>query len=216
MNDSDGFEMGVEGSGILKTASSPYKMTIGGFGSFLIANTSGNTASFLGHFDDRAFPKELEVHNNGSIFSPVVRALSDTKFTAELANIVDLWMVLPYHTLDIVSIVFVCVYKLVLVFATGSQYLYLVRELVHWNNAGQLGEAKNALTMVLFLIEYMGHIVNVCLDVFYITIDVFNGMQSRDIHGSRLRFMGEVALLPELLQHAYDLEQDARLCVAVF
>uniref|UniRef100_A0A0V0GZP0 Putative ovule protein n=1 Tax=Solanum chacoense TaxID=4108 RepID=A0A0V0GZP0_SOLCH len=35
--------------------------------------------------------------------------------------------------------------------------------------------------MVLFLIEYMGHIVNVCLDVFYTTKDVFNSMQSRDI-----------------------------------
>lgn len=49
----------------------------------------------------------------------MVRALSElamvTKFTTELANIVGLWMVLPYHTLDIVSIVFIYVYKLILV-----------------------------------------------------------------------------------------------------
>lgn len=35
------------------------QMTIDVFGSFLITNTSGNTASFLVHFDDRAFLKEL-------------------------------------------------------------------------------------------------------------------------------------------------------------
>lgn len=65
----------------------------------------------------------------------MVRALSElalvTKFTTESANIVGLWMVLPYRTLDIASIVFIYVYKLILVFATGSQYLYLVRELVY-------------------------------------------------------------------------------------
>ncbi|KAK4360092.1 hypothetical protein RND71_022321 [Anisodus tanguticus] len=140
------------------------QMTVGGFGYFLITNT--NTTSFLVHFDNREFAlsNELEVRDNGSIFNLVVRALSElamvTKFTIELANIASLWMVLPYHTLDIVSLVFGYVYKLFLVFATGTQYLYLVREQVHWNNNRELGEAKNALTMVLFLIEYMGHIVN--------------------------------------------------------
>lgn len=49
------------------------------------------------------------------------------------------------------------------------------------------------LTLVLFLIEYMSHILNVYVDVFYITNNVFNSMQSHDILGSRLWFMREVA-----------------------
>ncbi|KAJ8551772.1 hypothetical protein K7X08_021787 [Anisodus acutangulus] len=192
-------------------------MTVDGFGSFLITNT--NTTSFLVHFDNREFAlsKKLEVRDDGSIFNLVVRALLElamvTKFTTELENIASIWMALLYHTLDIISLVFGYVYKLVLVFSTGTQYLYLVREQVHWNDNRELGEAKNALTMVLFLIEYMGHIVNVCLAIFYITNDVFNSMQSHDIPGYWIFFIGEVVFLPELLQHTHDLEHDAQLRV---
>lgn len=167
MDDSGGFEMGVEGSGILKPASAPHKllgefseisfmysfvgamhmefllpdnvfkdnillgtrifgqiwpfltnwnfistsqvndqicnffyfsfltlqMTIGSFGSFFffITNTGGNRASFLVHYDDDAVPKELGFHDSGSIFSPMVCALSElaivSKFTTELTDL---------------------------------------------------------------------------------------------------------------------------------
>ncbi|KAK4367820.1 hypothetical protein RND71_011612 [Anisodus tanguticus] len=50
-------------------------------------------------------------------------------------------------------------------YRSPDNLLVLVREQVHWNDNGQLGEAKNALTIVLFLIEYMGHIVNHTHDI---------------------------------------------------
>ncbi|KAJ8572167.1 hypothetical protein K7X08_008678 [Anisodus acutangulus] len=73
-----------------------------------------------------------------------------TMFITEWANNVRLWIVLPYHTVDIVSLVSVYVYKLVLVFSTGTKYLYLVREQKYWNDNGQLGVemVKNLNTRV--------------------------------------------------------------------